>query len=157
MFAVIILGMAFYGLWYIIRNLQKPNLNHHKDQNRKAEIFRNRAGCSNRFEREMFDALVSLGYTPLTQVKEARYRLDFVLMENGKKVCVEADGEVWHDADHDQKRDKYLLSVGYEAVIRVKYGDWKENKARCIQKLEIRLYELKLLPELHPSYKLQFN
>ena len=105
----------------------------------------------------MFDALVNLGYMPLTQVKEARYRLDFVLIENGKKVCIETDGEVWHDADHDQKRDKYLLSVGYESVIRVKYGDWKENKAYYMPKVALRLYELQVLPELHPSYKLQFN
>ena len=142
MFALIVLGMALYGVWYAIRNFQRPTLHHHRDENRKTEILRNRTGCSNRFEREMFDALVNLGYMPLTQVKEARYRLDFVLIENGKKVCIETDGEVWHDADHDQKRDKYLLSVGYEAVIRVKYGDWKENKAHCMQKVEMRLYEL---------------
>ncbi|MFB9759073.1 hypothetical protein [Ectobacillus funiculus] len=103
MFALIVLGMALYGVGYAIRNFERPNLHHHRDQNRKAEILRNRAGCSNRFEREMFDPLVDLGYTPLTQVKEARYRLDFVLIENGKKVCIKTDGEVWHDADHVTK------------------------------------------------------
>jgi len=57
-----------------------------------------------------------------------------------------------NDANHNQKRDKYLLSIGYEAVIRVKYSDWKENKACCMQKVELRLYELQVLPQVHPSY-----
>ncbi|GAA3315352.1 hypothetical protein GCM10020331_010120 [Ectobacillus funiculus] len=152
MFALIVLGMALYGVGYAIRNFERPNLHHHRDQNRKAEILRNRAGCSNRFEREMFDPLVDLGYTPLTQVKEARYRLDFVLIEKRKKRYVLKQMERFG------MMQIMLLSVGYEAMIRVKIRRL-EGKTKLIicQKVALRLYELQVLPELHPSYKLQFN
>ncbi|MEM5663070.1 hypothetical protein AAHB94_00965 [Bacillus toyonensis] len=34
----------------------------------------------------MFNTLVQMGYYPICQVKEKRYKLDFVLIENGKKL-----------------------------------------------------------------------
>ncbi|MGR5899366.1 hypothetical protein ACT7C8_17050 [Bacillus cereus] len=36
----------------------------------------------------MFNTLVQMGYYPLCQVKEKRYKLDFVLIENGKKLLL---------------------------------------------------------------------
>lgn len=70
-------------------------------------IKHNRDKCANRFEREVFDCLVKLGYYPLSQVKEGRYRLDFVLLENNKRIVIECDGDIFHNAQHDRKRDAF--------------------------------------------------
>lgn len=52
--------------------------------------------------KEVFDCLVKLGYYPLSQVKEGRYRLDFVLLENNKRIVIECDGDIFHNAQHDK-------------------------------------------------------
>ncbi|MEM5663069.1 hypothetical protein AAHB94_00960 [Bacillus toyonensis] len=70
---------------------------------------------------------------------------------------MEADGDIFHDAKRDAKRDHYLKQIGYKSVIRIKYSAWKENKMKSISRLEMRLYELELLPSSHPSFELQFQ
>lgn len=47
--------------------------------------------------------------------------------------------------------------AGYSSVLRIKYSQWKEDKNKCILRLESKLYELQHLPSTHPSFHLQFN
>lgn len=157
MFVIAITLLAAYGLFFTIKNLKFEKINKPSHDSRSMGIEHNRKKCSNRFELDMFNTLVQMGYYPLCQVKEKRYKLDFVLIENGKKVAIEADGDIFHDAKRDAKRDHYLKQIGYKSVIRIKYSAWKENKMKSISRLEMRLYELELLPSSHPSFELQFQ
>ncbi|PEP39198.1 DUF559 domain-containing protein [Bacillus pseudomycoides] len=157
MFVIAITLLAAYGLFFTVKNFKIEKINKPSHDSRSLGIDHNRKKCSNRFELDMFNTLVQMGYYPLCQVKEKRYKLDFVLIENGKKVVIETDGDIFHDAKRDRIRDQYLKKIGYSAVIRIKYSAWKENKMKCISRLEIRLYELELLPSSHPSFELQFQ
>lgn len=156
-FLIFIIGLCLYGLIYAFKNMKLEYKPLPKNDRRESGITHNRQKCSNRFEKDVFNTLVQLGYYPICQVKEGRYKLDFVLIENGKRAVVEADGDIFHDAKRDKIRDHYLKKVGYSSVIRIKYSEWKEDKIKCIRKLEMRLYELELLPASHPSFQLQFN
>ncbi|MBJ8031263.1 DUF559 domain-containing protein [Bacillus cereus group sp. N21] len=157
MFVIAITLLAAYGLFFAVKNLKFEKINKHSNDARSIGIEHNRKKCGNRFELDMFNTLVQMGYYPLCQVKEKRYKLDFVLIENGKKVAIEADGDIFHDAKRDKIRDQYLKKIGYSAVIRIKYSSWKEDKMKSISRLEMRLYELELLPSSHPSFELQFQ
>lgn len=48
------------------------------------------------------------------EYKAGRYRLDFAIP--AMMLAFEADGEYWHDADHDAKRDAWLGSQGWQVV-----------------------------------------
>ncbi|KXY54388.1 DUF559 domain-containing protein [Bacillus cereus] len=157
MFVIAITLLAAYGLFFAMKNLKFEKINKPSHDSRSIGIEHNRKKCSNRFELDMFNTLVQMGYYPLCQIKEKRYKLDFVLIENGKKVAIEADGDIFHDKKRDTKRDHYLKQIGYKSVIRIKYSAWKEDKMKCISRLEMRLYELELLPSSHPSFELQFQ
>ncbi|PEK34095.1 DUF559 domain-containing protein [Bacillus pseudomycoides] len=156
-FLIFIIGLCLYGLIYAFKNIKFEYKSIQRNDNRKSGIAYNRQKCSNRFELDMFNTLVQMGYYPLCQVKEKRYKLDFVLIENGKRVVIETDGDIFHNAKRDKIRDHYLKKVGYAAVLRIKYSEWKEDKIKCISRLEMHLYELELLPASHPSFDLQFK
>lgn len=157
LFTFFIICLFIYGIAFAIKNAQLKISPKQRTDQRDIGIKHNREKCGNRFEREVFDCLVKLGYYPLSQVKEGRYRLDFVLLENNKRIVIECDGDIFHNAQHDKKRDAYLKKAGYVSVLRIKYSQWKEDKNKCILRLESQLYKLQHLPSTHPSFNLQFN
>lgn len=158
MILLIFIGaLTAYGIMFTIQNIEFKNIKTQPVNEKLSGIAYNRKKCSNRFELALFDSLVQMGYYPLCQIKEGRYRLDFVLIENGKRIVVEADGDIFHNDKHDRKRDNYLKKMGYHDVIRVKYSQWKENRMECVKKLEMKLYTLQHLPSSHPSFDLQFD
>ncbi|PIE92788.1 hypothetical protein CO726_24800 [Bacillus fungorum] len=157
LFIIFLISLFIYGLAFTIKNMQFEIKPKQRTDQRDIGIKHNREKCGNRFEREVFDYLVKLGYYPISQVKEGRYRLDFVLLENNKRIVIECDGDIFHNAQHDKKRDAYLKKVGYVSVLRIKYSQWKEDKHKCILRLESKLYELQHLPSTHPSFHLQFD
>ncbi len=161
MFLLFIMCLALIGVAQMFMYFRWPKRNQTVYPPMNFGIPYHRNKCSNKFERDMFDELIKLGCYPHTQVHEKRYSLDFVVYGSGvaagRKVCIETDGEVWHNKAHDEKRDAYLKSIGYSDVIRVKYKPWRQNKRACMQEVEMKLYTLQMLPESHPSYQLQFQ
>lgn len=69
-------------------------------------------------EREVRESLTALGLLFVTQHEIGRYFLDFYLPDH--QLAVEADGEFWHDAEHDAKRDAFVLTHGIRTV-RITY------------------------------------
>lgn len=71
-------------------------------------------------EREVREALTALGLSFSTQHAIGRYFLDFYLPDH--QLAVEADGEFWHDAERDAKRDAFVLTQGIRTV-RITYSE----------------------------------
>ncbi len=102
-----------------------------------------------------------MGLSPTVQEKVGKYRLDFVIFgANGKKLCIEVDGYIFHNTPEAKKKDKirdaYLRKMGWE-VLRLSDWQLKENLYACMRKIETKLYEMDLLPEHHPSMQLKLK
>ncbi|MCC2364056.1 DUF559 domain-containing protein [Bacillus cereus] len=83
-----------------------------------------RAKCSNKLEKRVYDALRFKGYYPTVQYKEPnkRFKLDFAFFSpNGLKIDVEIDGPFHRTPEgikRDSRRDKYMKTNGWK-VIRI--------------------------------------
>lgn len=76
-------------------------------------------------------ALVEEGLSPRPQVKFDRYRLDFLVERNGRRVAIEADGREFHDSERDRRRDEALLARGLDRVFRFSGSAIFRDAARC--------------------------
>lgn len=83
-----------------------------------------RAKCSNKLEKRVYDALRFKGYYPIVQYKvpNKRFKLDFAFFSpNGLKIDVEIDGPFHRTPEgtkRDSRRDKYMKTNGWK-VIRI--------------------------------------
>jgi very-short-patch-repair endonuclease len=65
-------------------------------------------------ERKVAAALRALGIEFVREYRIGRYSIDFFVPASN--IAIEADGDYWHNASHDQKRDAYVLSKGVHTV-----------------------------------------
>lgn len=83
-----------------------------------------RAKCSNKLEKRVYDALCFKSYYPTVQYKvpNKRFKLDFAFLSpNGLKIDVEIDGPFHRTPEgikRDSRRDKYMKTNGWK-VIRI--------------------------------------
>ncbi|HDX9614579.1 TPA: DUF559 domain-containing protein [Bacillus toyonensis] len=83
-----------------------------------------RAKCSNKLEKRVYDALRFNGYYPIVQYKvlTKRFKLDFAFFSpKGLKIDVEIDGPFHRTPEgtkRDRSRDKYMKTNGWK-VIRI--------------------------------------
>ena len=61
------------------------------------------------------------------------YIVDFAIPEI--KLIIEVDGEVWHDKEHDRKRDGYLKQNDWK-VLRFKGKKVENDINDCINKIK---------------------
>ncbi len=111
----------------------------------------NEKKCANNLERKVYDHLRYMGISPTVQEKVGKYRLDFAVFgANGKKLCIEVDGYIFHNTPEAKKKDKvrdaYLRKMGWE-ILRLSDRQLKEDLHACMRKIEAKLYDMDLLPE----------
>lgn len=74
--------------------------------------------CESPIEMRLYNALRNNGYTPVTQVKEGRYRIDIAFIPH--KIAIECDGRDFHsspkDRARDRRKDAYLRSQGWKVL-----------------------------------------
>lgn len=73
------------------------------------------------------------------QYQVKNYRLDFAVLHNGKKICIEADGHEFHEktkeqAMHDRERDRVLQLDGW-MVLRFTGSEIHNNGAKCAKQI----------------------
>ncbi|WP_407312156.1 endonuclease domain-containing protein [Desulfosporosinus sp. SB140] len=93
-------------------------------------------------EEKMYYALKRAGYEPIPQYKESGYRLDFAILEDGKKIDIECDGKAYHSTpkqkSHDRSRTRRLNNAGW-GVIRFSGSQIHRDADRCVERLTRRL------------------
>ncbi|MBF5004216.1 AAA domain-containing protein [Diaphorobacter caeni] len=94
--------------------------------------------CESGFEKDVFNALVELGYRVTPQVKSGVYRIDMVV-EGGedRRLAIECDGDAYHGPDRwpaDMARQRVLERAGW-TFWRCFASTWKLSREHCIADL----------------------
>lgn len=88
-------------------------------------------------ERRLFDALVFRGYSPQTQVRCGKYRIDLALPSYN--LALECDGKAYHSAPsqkaRDRRRDAYLTEHGWK-VLRFSGSQINGNLKGVLKRIE---------------------
>jgi len=98
-------------------------------------------GFASPWEKKLYEVLISEGYKPKIQYPVGPYFVDLAILDNGKKIAIEVDGERWHTdlsgerLERDITRDKNLNRMNY-TVIRFWTHDLKYDLAKCVQKIK---------------------
>jgi very-short-patch-repair endonuclease/cellulose biosynthesis protein BcsQ len=108
------------------------------------------------FEKLVMERLVREGYQVLGQWEVGYYRLDMVVVGNGKRLAIECDGDRWHGPDKrdsDLERQSVLERLGWKfARIRgsIFFRDPVSAMVPVLEKLEAlgieRLGQLDVIP-----------
>lgn len=110
-----------------------------------------RAKCSNKLEKRIYDSLRFKGYFPIVQYKvpNARFKLDFAFFSpNGLKIDVEIDGPFHRTPEgikRDKRRDKHMKTNGWK-VIRITDISLNKGLEKQILLLIAKLNELGIEP-----------
>lgn len=86
-------------------------------------------------------SLLPAGIDAISQYPVGPYRLDFAVLQNGRKLDIEIDGEMWHKdpAGHrlrrDIDRDIYMKAQGWD-VMRFWVYELKEEMQKCQSKVQ---------------------
>ncbi|EJR49119.1 hypothetical protein IIO_06603 [Bacillus cereus VD115] len=120
-----------------------------------------RKKCANKLERKVYDSLRGLGISPCVQERVGKYRLDFAFYSsNGKKLCLEVDGYIFHNTPEakrkDAIRDSFLRKKGWE-ILRLSDRELQKDFYSVMRKVETKLYDMDLLPLDHPSMQLKIK
>ena len=101
------------------------------------------------FEEEVYDRLVKAGLKIHTQVGSASYRIDMAIYDEEKSeyiLGIECDGATYHSSvsarERDLYRQRFLESRGW-IIHRIWSRDWWKNRDKEIEKIKLRLEELK--------------
>jgi very-short-patch-repair endonuclease len=92
------------------------------------------------FEAQVLVALNARGVKVVSQYPSCGYFIDIVAEQNGTRVAVECDGEIWHLDEHgnlkseDLARQEVLERAGWH-VLRVAYRSWRENPDQQLQRI----------------------
>lgn len=115
-----------------------------------------RSKCSNKLEKQVYDALRYKGYYPVVQhkVTKTRFKLDLAFFSpTGAKIDLEIDGPFHRTPEgikRDKKRDKYMRTNGWK-VFRVTDIVLKENFVKQILLLEAELNDVGIYPSKDPT------
>ena len=92
------------------------------------------------WERVLYRAMVAKGLRPIPQYNVEQYDLDFALIEDGRKLAVEVDGERYHRSWtgelclRDQLRNQRLIELGWD-VQRFWVYEVRDDLDRCVERL----------------------
>jgi very-short-patch-repair endonuclease len=90
------------------------------------------------WERVLYRAMVKAGLKPLPQFSVEQYDLDFALIEDGRRLAVEVDGERYHRSWtgelclRDQLRNQRLIELGWD-VRRFWVYEVRDELDRCVR------------------------
>jgi len=116
-----------------------------------------RAKCSNKLEKRVYDALRFKGYYPIVQYKvpNKRFKLDFAFFSpNGLKIDVEIDGPFHRTPEgikRDHKRDQFMKINGWK-VIRITDIALNDGFEKQILLLAATLNELGIEPSKETDF-----
>jgi very-short-patch-repair endonuclease len=85
--------------------------------------------------------MVAAGLKPIPQFSVEQYDLDFALIEEGRKLAIEVDGELYHRSWtgelclRDQLRNQRLIELGWD-VQRFWVYEVRDEPSRCILRLK---------------------
>ncbi|XKK20371.1 DUF559 domain-containing protein [Bacillus sp. A17A.1] len=112
----VVLGCTI--IFFLLAQIHNPSSTYNPNNDSQ------RAKCSNKLEKRVYDALRFKGYYPTVQYKvpNKRFKLDFAFFSpNGLKIDVEIDGPFHRTPEgikRDSRRDKYMKTNGWK-VIRI--------------------------------------
>ncbi|WP_088105227.1 endonuclease domain-containing protein [Halalkalibacter urbisdiaboli] len=90
----------------------------HERKPKPSSTWSPRHQCESPIERRLYDALVSRGYVPRTQVPCGKYRIDLALVP--QRIAIECDGRAYHSSPrqkaHDRRKNAYLRRNGWRVV-----------------------------------------
>jgi very-short-patch-repair endonuclease len=92
------------------------------------------------WERVLYRAMVTAGLKPIPQFSVEQYDLDFALINGGKRLAIEVDGELYHRSWtgelclRDQLRNQRLMELGWD-VQRFWVYEIRDGIDRCVQRL----------------------
>lgn len=75
----------------------------------------------------------SLGYE--SQVKIGRHFIDFLVINEARKIIVECDGRTYHTIERDSERDKILMKEGYP-ILHFSGSEIYNNVQKCIDAIK---------------------
>jgi len=93
------------------------------------------------WERVLYRAMVAEGLKPIPQFSVEQYDLDFALIEDGRRLAVEVDGERYHRSWtgelclRDQLRNQRLIELGWD-VQRFWVYEVRDEPERCVRRLK---------------------
>jgi very-short-patch-repair endonuclease len=105
--------------------------------------------CESGFEREVYSALVDLGYWVTPQVKAGAFRIDMVVEgSNDTRLAIECDGDEFHGPDRwpaDMQRQRVLERAGW-VFWRCFASTWSLRKDDVLAELRSRLHAMSIEP-----------
>ncbi|MBP6902101.1 MAG: AAA family ATPase [Burkholderiaceae bacterium] len=105
--------------------------------------------CESGFERDVYSALVELGYRVTPQVKSGAYRIDMVVEgANDTRLAIECDGDEFHGPDRwpaDMQRQRILERAGW-IFWRCFASTWSLRKDDVLTELRGRLHAMGIEP-----------
>ncbi|EEK97975.1 hypothetical protein bcere0013_48370 [Bacillus cereus BDRD-ST26] len=132
-------------IFYLLTQILTPSSTYNPNNDSQ------RAKCSNKLEKRVYDALRFKGYYPTVQYKvpNKRFKLDFAFFSpNGLKIDVEIDGPFHRTPEgikRDSRRDKYMKTNGWK-VIRITDIALNNGFEKQILLLVAKLNELGIEP-----------
>lgn len=132
-------------IFYLLTQILTPSSTYNPNNDSQ------RAKCSNKLEKRVYDALRFKGYYPTVQYKvpNKRFKLDFAFFSpNGLKIDVEIDGPFHRTPEgtiRDRRRDKYMKTNGWK-VIRITDISLKNGFEKQILLLVATLNEFGIEP-----------
>ncbi len=93
------------------------------------------------WEHVLYRAMVAAGLNPIPQFSVEQYDLDFALIEKGRKLAIEVDGERYHRSWtgelclRDQLRNQRLIELGWD-VQRFWVYEIRDELGRCVKRLK---------------------
>ena len=107
------------------------------------------------FEERVLRRLMEAHYNVLPQFHVGAYRIDLVVIGNGRRLAVECDGERYHGLEklqEDAERQAILERLGWKFV-RIRGSLFFRDEDRALKPMFGRLTELNITPELEPASK----
>lgn len=105
---------------------------------RRPELHPNRKVANNRKvmsypEKLVFDLLTSLNIKFEHNKKALKYFIDFYLTDYN--IGIEVDGERWHNAEYDEKRDAEISTIGIK-ILRFKAKEVNKNSSVVLSAIQ---------------------
>lgn len=105
------------------------------------------------FERQVFERIVSKGYKVILQKRVGKYRIDLVVVSNGKQLAVECDGDRYHNLDNlpeDMARQAILERLGW-TFVRIRGSEFFRNPDLAMRPVFDKINKMGLQPEATES------
>ena len=133
------------------QDIRKQLLDYFTDPN----AFENKLGeiekeSESPFEEEVAKRLLSKGYHIKQQYPAGAYRLDIVVICEGRKIVIECDGEKFHSGEdkirEDMQRQTILERIGWK-FIRIRGSQFFSDPDETMQDVYKKLEEMDIYPE----------